>query len=230
MNTDYNASSPSDIHHDPGLDPILLFQLSCPTALQPIKSQNLKAFDAYIQAEFRALYCNIAGELQTRLSQQGLLTAQTNKCKKSLEAEMAQIRQSLCKSKMRRKGLEKTMNKTKRQLDELDESDHVGGSKSDKENWSAEPDKEVAGLQDNIKAEMQIYHKLLKERTAGLAQKLVDGEARLLEIEAQELAAHKACEAHTAELDEYKAYHETWPNGVVSMLGLHRALRRLASP
>ncbi|KAL2046383.1 hypothetical protein N7G274_001830 [Stereocaulon virgatum] len=84
-----------------------------------------------------------------------------------------------------------TVNKTKRQLYELDESDYIGESASDGENWSAESDTELAGLHDNIKAEMQKNHRLLEERTAGLAQKLVDGEARLSEIEAQELAAHK---------------------------------------
>ncbi|KAL2046384.1 hypothetical protein N7G274_001831 [Stereocaulon virgatum] len=74
---DHKTSNPSDIHLDPGLDPTLLFQLSCPAALQPFRSQSLKAFDAYIQAEFRALYCNIEGGLQSRLFQQGLLIAQT---------------------------------------------------------------------------------------------------------------------------------------------------------
>ncbi len=50
------------------LDPTLPFQLVCPTPPQPIRWQNLKAFDAHVQAKFSALYGRLQEELHSRLS------------------------------------------------------------------------------------------------------------------------------------------------------------------
>jgi len=187
-------------------------QLGCPTPPQPIRSRNLKAFDAHVQAEFSALYRRLQEELQSRLSQQGLILMESNEQKKSVEEDMAQTRQAISKNKKRCKGLQKSANKTKRQLDELDESGEGEASESDKGDWSVgqESDQEVAGMHGTIKTQMKKYYTLLEERSARAATALDNGRARLMQIEAQEKATVEVCMANQADLDEWKAYSRTW--------------------